>query len=230
MPPKTLKRKPRNHSAVANPPAKREKTEDSNTPSGTSTPPATSRKNLTLADWLTVYAYVDQHPTAKQGDVVRHFATLESGALIFDQSTLSRKLRERPDMEARVNDDPSALSSKRPLARPKPETQLPARPAVVADATSQKWKPEQLMRAEEELMEQLRRLQSRGLVSGQLLSIDELVDPVEERIEECRGTTNARGDLELERESPLWGPGTKIRFLEVPLCYLDLYTTRICLR
>ena len=27
----------------------------------------------------------------------------------------------------------------------------------------------------------------------------------------CRGTTNARGDLELERVSPLWGPGTKIR-------------------
>ena len=41
-------------------------------------------KNLTLADWLTVYDFVDEHPKATQGDIVRHFATLKSGALIFD--------------------------------------------------------------------------------------------------------------------------------------------------
>ena len=37
------------------------------------------------------------------------------------------------------------------------------------------------------------------------------------------------GDLELERQSPLWGPGTRIILL-TPLYYLDLYTTNICLR
>lgn len=113
--PETLKRKPRNQSAIAKLPAKRTKVEDRNAPrTSAQAPPTSSWKNLTLADWLTVYAFVDEHPTARQGDVVRHFATLKSGALIFDQSTLSRKLRERPKMEARVNDNPSALSSKRP--------------------------------------------------------------------------------------------------------------------
>ena len=44
-----------------------------------------------------------------------------------------------------------------------------------------------------------------------------------------RRMTNTRGDLELERRSPLWGPGTIIILL-TPLYYLDLYTTNICLR
>ena len=44
-----------------------------------------------------------------------------------------------------------------------------------------------------------------------------------------RRMTNTRGDLELERQSPLWGPGTRIILL-TPLYYLDLYTTNICLR
>ena len=44
-----------------------------------------------------------------------------------------------------------------------------------------------------------------------------------------RRMTNTRGDLELERRSPLWGPGTRIILL-TPLYYLDLYTTNICLR
>jgi hypothetical protein len=57
---------------------------------------------------------MDTHPTASQADVVRHFTTLKSERLIFDQSTLSRKLRERPKLEARVHDNPTALSSKRP--------------------------------------------------------------------------------------------------------------------
>ena len=35
----------------------------------------------------------------------------------------------------------------------------------------------------------------------------------------CRGTTSARGDLELGRISPLWGPGTKIR-ISSPLVVL----------
>ncbi|KIK24662.1 hypothetical protein PISMIDRAFT_74578, partial [Pisolithus microcarpus 441] len=52
-----------------------------------------SRKNLTLNDWLTVFAYIDSHPTLPQANVVDHFKTLPSGALIFTQSTLSRKLK-----------------------------------------------------------------------------------------------------------------------------------------
>ena len=63
---------------------------------------------------MDVYSYVDSHPNASQADIVRHFSTLATGALVFDQSTLSRKLRYRPKMEARVNSNPTALSSKRP--------------------------------------------------------------------------------------------------------------------
>ena len=65
-------------------------------------PPATSalppiddkRRNLTLADWMMVYAYIDSHPDANQGEIVKYFRTHPSGQLIFDQSTLSRKLQD----------------------------------------------------------------------------------------------------------------------------------------
>jgi hypothetical protein len=124
MPEMNLKRKPRDQSTIAKPPVKRKKTEDRNAPcTSAQAPPVTSRKNLTLADWLTVYAFIDQHSTVRQGDVVRHFTTLQSGALIFDQSTLSHKLRERPKKEARVNDNPSALSSKRPRVVTSPQVE-----------------------------------------------------------------------------------------------------------
>ena len=49
----------------------------------------TSRKNLTLADWLTVFDYVDAHPSVPQKEVVKHFSTLKTGALLFSQPTLS---------------------------------------------------------------------------------------------------------------------------------------------
>ncbi|KIO03903.1 hypothetical protein M404DRAFT_94526, partial [Pisolithus tinctorius Marx 270] len=63
--------------------------------------PATSAKqqntgtqeNLTLHDWMMVFAYIDEHPNSSQEDVVKHFATLQTGALVFTQSTLSRKLK-----------------------------------------------------------------------------------------------------------------------------------------
>ena len=71
------------------------------------------RENLTLADWMTVYTYVDTLPQPiNQGQVVRYFATRPEGALLFSQPTLSRKLKERPEMEARVHSIPNALSSK----------------------------------------------------------------------------------------------------------------------
>ena len=73
----------------------------------------TSRQNLKLSDWLTVFAYIDTHPTLSQTEVVKHFTTLKSGALVFTQPTLSRKLQERSDLEQRAHDNPSALDSKR---------------------------------------------------------------------------------------------------------------------
>ena len=84
-------------------------------------PKTSSRPNLTLSDWMTVYSYADSHPDCTQADIVRHFSTLVTGALIFDQSTLSRKLRDRPKMEARVNENPTALSSKRPRIVTRPD-------------------------------------------------------------------------------------------------------------
>ena len=89
----TLKRKPRNHPETT--PAKRRKIgADINNGPRTSAqlPKTSSRQNLTLSDWMDVYSYVDSHPNASQADIVRHFSTLATGALVFDQSTLSCKL------------------------------------------------------------------------------------------------------------------------------------------
>ncbi|KIK82074.1 hypothetical protein PAXRUDRAFT_154597 [Paxillus rubicundulus Ve08.2h10] len=96
------------------PQVKRQKcTEDA--PATTAKPmQQTSRQNLTLADWFFIYAYIDAHPDTSQADIVEHFRTRQEGALIFTQSMLSRKLQEHSKMEARANDNPIALSSKRP--------------------------------------------------------------------------------------------------------------------
>ena len=83
----------------------------------------TSRKNLTLADWLTIFAYIDAHPSVPQKDVVKHFSTLKIGALLFSQPTLSRKLDDRSDLQNRVNANPSALSSKRPRVVTQPDVE-----------------------------------------------------------------------------------------------------------
>lgn len=94
----------------------------------TSAKPAISKKrdNLTLHDWMSVYAFVDSHPGMKQGKVVEHFMTRAEGALVFTQSTLSRKLRNREEMESRVDDNPTALSGKcaRVVTRPDVEQAL----------------------------------------------------------------------------------------------------------
>src|SRR5258706_14507026 len=80
------------------------------------------RENLTLSDWMTVYAYVDTLPQpVNQGAVVKFFATRPEGALLFTQPTLSRKLRHRSEMEARVDSNPNALSSKRPRIVTRPD-------------------------------------------------------------------------------------------------------------
>jgi hypothetical protein len=54
-------------------------------------------KNLTLHDWITVFHFIDEHPTIGQADIVQHFRTRKEGALIFTQSTLSRKLKRWRD-------------------------------------------------------------------------------------------------------------------------------------
>jgi len=52
-------------------------------------------ENVTLHDWMTVYAFIDEHPGLTQGDIVEHFSSKSDGALVFDQSMLSRKLKSR---------------------------------------------------------------------------------------------------------------------------------------
>src|SRR4051794_25589161 len=70
------------------------------------------KSQLTLHDWLTVFAYWDAHPSMSQLDIVQHFQTQAQGALHFTQSTLSRKVKDRKVLEARANSNPNALSSK----------------------------------------------------------------------------------------------------------------------
>lgn len=72
-----------------------------------------TRENLSLHDWLTIFAYIDKHPGVSQGDIVGHFASKADGSLHFTQSTLSRKLKMRQQLEEQVHDNPNALSAKR---------------------------------------------------------------------------------------------------------------------
>jgi hypothetical protein len=39
------------------------------------------RKNLTLNDWLMVFAYIDEHPDLPQDRIVQHFKTRKEGCL-----------------------------------------------------------------------------------------------------------------------------------------------------
>ncbi|KAG1796563.1 hypothetical protein EV424DRAFT_1333821, partial [Suillus variegatus] len=88
-----------------------------------------TRQNLTLSDWLTVFAYVNAHPAMLQCDIVKHFKSLQSNALIFTQSTLSQKFKEWLTLEAQfkipllqqLNDNPNALSSKCPCVVTRPD-------------------------------------------------------------------------------------------------------------
>jgi len=113
------KRKPRDRPPAYQRQPKKPKVKD--TPATSAQPARITRPNLTLSDWLTVFAYVDAHQAMPQCDIVNHFKSLRSGALIFTQSTLSRKLKERSTLEARINDNPNALSSKRPRTVTRPD-------------------------------------------------------------------------------------------------------------
>ncbi|KAF9221518.1 DDE-domain-containing protein [Gyrodon lividus] len=119
-----MKHKPRDKPTTDSArPAKRPKA-TTNTPKTSAQPPITSsRTNFTLADWLSVYAYIDSHPGVNQASIVQHFHSLQKGALLFDQSTLSCKLQQQPKIQAHANDTPNALSSKRPRIVTRPDVE-----------------------------------------------------------------------------------------------------------
>jgi len=123
--PEILKRKPCD--PPTNPPPLKQQKKGDMPRTSAQLPKASSHQNLTLSDWLIVYSYVDSHPDVPQADIVQHFGSLPTGALVFTQSTLSQKLRpDRPKMETCVNDNPTALSSKKPrnVVRPDVECAL----------------------------------------------------------------------------------------------------------
>ncbi|KAF9220335.1 DDE-domain-containing protein [Gyrodon lividus] len=106
-------------------PAKKQKT--AHKVSATSAQPpvaqSTTRSNFTLSDWMTIFSYVNSHPTLPQNCIVEHFQTLKSGALIFTQSTLCCKLRDWEALEVRVHDNPNALSLKCPHIVTRPDVE-----------------------------------------------------------------------------------------------------------
>ena len=110
------KRKPREGHAPYKP-RKPKKPVDKNATksSAASAQPLKSRtgSNLTLNDWLSVIAYVDKQPDLSQDAIVKYFSTRTEGILIFDQSTLSWKLKDRKVLEDCAKDHPTALSLKR---------------------------------------------------------------------------------------------------------------------
>ena len=82
----------------------------------TSAKPAKTKStqdNLMLSDWLTVFAFIDNHPSHSQGKVICHFLEKIDGALIFKQSTLLRKIKMWATLEEHAKSTPTALSSKR---------------------------------------------------------------------------------------------------------------------
>ncbi|KAF8262519.1 hypothetical protein EI94DRAFT_1601767 [Lactarius quietus] len=42
-----------------------------------------NHENLTLANWLVVFKFIDKHPGIPQTQVVNHFETCKDGALVF---------------------------------------------------------------------------------------------------------------------------------------------------
>jgi hypothetical protein len=81
------------------------------------------RENLTYGDWLEVLDWKKSHPAMSQGDIVRHFATREQRQLVFKQPALSKALGREAEIRARVEENPSALSSKRPRIVTRPDVE-----------------------------------------------------------------------------------------------------------
>ena len=72
---------------------------------------------------MTVFTFIDNHLDMVQGDIVEHFKTRPEGALIFTQSTLPRKMKNRTELETRTEANPSALSSKRARVVTRPDVE-----------------------------------------------------------------------------------------------------------
>lgn len=89
------------------------------------TRPKHACNNLTLHDWLTVVAYHDAHKPISQIEVVKHFCYRKEGALLFNQSLLSRHLSKkgREEDQARLYANPTALNSKRARIVTRPDVE-----------------------------------------------------------------------------------------------------------
>ena len=72
-----------------------------------------TRENLMLQNWLEIFDFIDKHPDMSQSEVVVHFVTRLKSPMIFTQATLSRRIKARPELEARAKTTPTALSGKR---------------------------------------------------------------------------------------------------------------------
>ncbi|KIK12613.1 hypothetical protein PISMIDRAFT_120579 [Pisolithus microcarpus 441] len=107
-----LKQKPRAKHAPYKPCQPRVQDKDSQPNSARHPLQANKHTILTLQDWMTVFMYIDAHPGVSQDAIVQHFKTHPEGALLFDQSTLSHKLRDWQKLEARIREYPNALSMK----------------------------------------------------------------------------------------------------------------------
>jgi len=57
-------------------------------------------KNITLADWLQVFKWMDDHPLVGQKATAQHFKDFKIGCLTFSQPTLSQNLKKQADLEA----------------------------------------------------------------------------------------------------------------------------------
>ena len=207
MPRKEKKRTPRDHCHGPY-------TQPSTLSAATANLKKTSRENLTLQDWLDVFQFIDTHPGMSQGNIVKYFTTHPDHPLKFNQSTLSRKVKSRADLEERANSTPTALKSKRKriVTRPDVERALVKRfqhmkkrgetisgPMLmekrrrfeerfeVPDSERLKGKAPQVEEAETELMTAVRSLKDRNRIHGPVLSVDEIVespDEVDPEVEE----------------------------------------------
>jgi hypothetical protein len=86
-------RKPRDKPAPYKPRKRSEKQKKDASKTSAQPIEKTTRENLTLHDWMTVYKYVDEHPAMSQQAMYRK--ARPEGVLIFTQATLSRKLKPK---------------------------------------------------------------------------------------------------------------------------------------
>ncbi|KAL0064210.1 hypothetical protein AAF712_008790, partial [Marasmius tenuissimus] len=95
----------------------------SKTPKTTAKPLTETKQDLTLSDWLKVFAYAEANPAIRQIDIVRYFVVRPAGALVFTQSALSKKLKQKDEMKARATSTPNALSAKRARVVTRPDVE-----------------------------------------------------------------------------------------------------------